>query len=89
MKTKNIAASVVLGLLCTIPQVQASGMIQVNSDFIRSDYAKTKYPIVFAHGMFGFSRLGSSAFRLDYWYQILPDLSRNGTIAFATQVSPS
>ena len=51
-------------------------------------YAKTKYPIVFNHGMFGFSRLGTPEFGLDYWYKILPDLAANGAIVYATQVSP-
>ena len=25
---------------------------------------------------------------MDYWYQILPDLARNGSTAFATRMSP-
>lgn len=53
-----------------------------------SQYAKTKYPIVFSHGMAGFIRVGTDQFGLDYWYQILPDLARNGGNVWATRVSP-
>ena len=53
-----------------------------------SQYAKTQYPIVFAHGMAGFIRVGTDQFGLDYWYQILPDLARNGANVWATRVSP-
>lgn len=37
----------------------ASNATQVKSSFVISDYAKTKYPIVFVHGVAGFSRVGS------------------------------
>jgi triacylglycerol lipase len=53
-----------------------------------SQYAKTKYPVVFGHGMAGFIQIGSDPFGLDYWYQILPDLARNGANVWATRVSP-
>ena len=66
----------------------ASGMIKGESSYVSSDYAKTKYPILLSHGLLGFSRLGSSTFGMDYWYQILPDLARNGATVYATQVSP-
>lgn len=66
----------------------ASGLQTVTSRYVSSDYAKTKYPIVFNHGMFGFTRLGTSSLGLDYFYQILPDLARNGARTYATQVSP-
>lgn len=55
---------------------------------VSSNYAKTQYPIVFAHGMAGFIRIGTDQFGLDYWYQILPDLARNGANVWATRVSP-
>lgn len=61
---------------------------QVNADYVASDYAQTQYPIVFNHGMAGFDRLGSAQFGIDYWYQILPDLARNGASVWATRVSP-
>ncbi|WP_425285236.1 esterase/lipase family protein, partial [Acinetobacter baumannii] len=55
---------------------------------VSSQYAKTKYPIVFSHGMAGFIQVGTDQFGLDYWYQILPDLARNGANVWATRVSP-
>ncbi|HET8729488.1 MAG TPA: triacylglycerol lipase [Moraxellaceae bacterium] len=48
-----------------------------------SSYAKTKYPIVLAHGMGGFSQLGP----LDYWYGIPADLATNGANVYITQVA--
>lgn len=48
-----------------------------------SHYADTRYPIVLAHGMAGFSRIGP----LDYWYQIPQDLARNGADVYITQVA--
>ena len=66
----------------------ASGLLPIKADYVSSDYAKTKYPIVLGHGMMGFTRLGTNALGLDYWYQITPDLARNGASVFATQVPP-
>lgn len=50
-----------------------------------STYAKTKYPIVLAHGMFGFKSLLGGA--IDYWYQIPSDLKANGATVYVTQVA--
>ncbi|WP_353142998.1 esterase/lipase family protein [Acinetobacter pragensis] len=66
----------------------ASQATQVKADKVSSAYAKTQYPIVFNHGMAGFIRVGTDELGLDYWYQILPDLARNGASAWATRVSP-
>lgn len=49
----------------------------------KSSYAKTKYPIVLAHGMAGFSKVGP----LDYWYGIPQDLAKNGASVYVTQVA--
>ncbi len=46
-------------------------------------YAQTKYPLVLAHGMAGFDKIGL----LDYWYQIPQDLQANGAKVYLTQVS--
>lgn len=70
------------------PAYAASQAQQIKSSFVTSNYAKTKYPIVFSHGMSGFIRLGNDQLGLDYWYQILPDLARNGSNVWATRVSP-
>ncbi|AMW77733.1 lipase [Acinetobacter sp. TGL-Y2] len=48
-----------------------------------AQYAKTQYPIVLAHGLFGFG----SIVGVDYFYQIAPDLARNGANIWETRVS--
>ena len=72
----------------TISTSHASNAEQVKSNFVISSYAKTKYPLVFAHGMGGWIRAGTDELGVHYWYQILPDLARNGANAWATRVSP-
>lgn len=71
-----------------IQSSHASGLQTVTAKSVSSDYAKTKYPIIFNHGMFGFTRLGTSSLGVDYFYQVLPDLARHGATVFASQVSP-
>ncbi|APR69220.1 esterase/lipase family protein [Acinetobacter haemolyticus] len=66
----------------------ASNATQVKSSFVISDYAKTKYPIVFVHGVAGFSRVGSDPMGVDYWHQILPNIARNGGNVWAARLSP-
>lgn len=61
---------------------------QITEKRVTSNYAKTKYPLVFAHGMGGWIRAGTDELGVDYWYQILPDLARNGGNVWATRVSP-
>ena len=51
-------------------------------------YAKTKYPIIFAHGMAGFIRVGTDSLGLDYWYQIVPSIARRGGNVWAARMSP-
>ncbi|WP_287907599.1 triacylglycerol lipase [Acinetobacter sp.] len=86
LKISSLGPGFILGL--SAMTVSASGLQTVTPNYVSSDYAKTKYPIVFNHGMFGFTRLGTSSFGLDYFYQVLPDLARNGAKVYATQVSP-
>ena len=81
-----------LSLMTTLTLVQTSAHAtqaqQIQPNYIQSNYAKTKYPIVFAHGMVGFIRLGTESLGMDYWYQILPDLARNGANTWAARMSP-
>lgn len=49
----------------------------------QSSYAKTRYPVVLAHGMAGFSKVGP----VDYWYGIPQDLAKNGATVYVTQVA--
>ncbi|WP_180002785.1 MULTISPECIES: esterase/lipase family protein [unclassified Acinetobacter] len=86
MKYGVLTASLLMAATCFTAHAstQASQVTAKAS----SQYAKTKYPIVFSHGMAGFIRVGTDQFGLDYWYQILPDLARNGANVWATRVSP-
>ena len=86
MKYKLLFASLLT--ISTIHMAVASEATQVTTTKVNSSYAKTKYPIVFNHGMAGFITLGTNQFGLDYFYQILPDLARNGANVWATRVSP-
>ncbi|MEX7542196.1 esterase/lipase family protein, partial [Acinetobacter baumannii] len=72
----------------SVSATHATNAEQVKSSFVYSTYAQTKYPLVFNHGMAGFNRVGTDTLGLDYWYQILPDLARNGGNVWATRVSP-
>lgn len=91
MKNKNTllgAALLASAGLIGLQSAQAAEGLQHVTASAKSDYAKTKYPILFTHGMFGFTRVGFDSFGMDYFYQILPDLARNGANTFAAQVSP-
>ncbi len=60
-----------------------AGCIAGGSKTVNSAYAQTKYPLVFAHGLGGFSQTAG----IDYFYGIPQDLSSNGAQVFVTQVS--
>ena len=83
---KMLLSSLAIGFSCSA--VYASNTSQIKSNFVISSYAKTQYPLVFAHGMGGWIRAGTDELGVDYWYQILPDLARNGANVWATRVSP-
>ncbi|WP_045432079.1 esterase/lipase family protein [Acinetobacter calcoaceticus] len=59
----------------------AGGCSQGGSATVKSDYAKTKYPIVLGHGAGGFSAVGP----LQYWHGITEDLVSNGANVYVTQ----
>lgn len=61
------------------------GSLLLGGQVFAADYAKTKYPLVMAHGMFGFNSIAGV---VDYWYQIPQDLRSNGATVFVTQVAP-
>ncbi|NHB58065.1 lipase family alpha/beta hydrolase [Acinetobacter shaoyimingii] len=86
MKTGILKAGLCLGLIFSTLNTNAE--VHEVTGKATSDYAQTKYPLFFIHGMFGFSKLGLEKFGVDYWYQILPDLKRNGAQVFASQLSP-
>lgn len=49
----------------------------------KDTYTDTRYPVVLAHGMFGFDSL----IGVDYWYKIPQELERSGADVYVTQVA--
>ncbi|WP_228279271.1 esterase/lipase family protein [Acinetobacter indicus] len=88
MKIKILLTLMTTTLCCGTALAQDSHVIKAESKRVTSTYAQTQYPIVFAHGMVGFNRIGTDILGMDYWYQILPDLARNGSNAWAARISP-
>lgn len=76
-------------LLGTSAQTQAAGSATQVTAKVTSNYAKTRFPILMVHGWLGWERIGTDSIGLDYWYQILPDMARNGSTVFAAQLSPA
>ena len=72
----TIAAHTASWKYCNVNSCSVGGNTQVTSD-----YAKTKYPIMLAHGMAGFSAVGP----MQYWYGITEDLVQNGANVFVAQ----
>lgn len=88
MKFKPLIISVLASLSLMNISTHASGLVQYEAKFVTSNYAKTKYPLLMVHGFgLGFSRIGTENFGLDYWYQILPDLARQGATVYAAEMS--
>jgi len=50
---------------------------------IPTEYTKTKYPIVLAHGLFGFDKV----LFIDYFYGVRPALERSGATVYSSTVS--
>ena len=88
MKKDFLFTCAVAACISLSTQANASHATNFKSNVVSSDYAKTKYPLVFAHGMGGWIRAGTDELGVDYWYKILPDLARNGSNVWATRVSP-
>jgi triacylglycerol lipase len=63
--------------------ITAASLLLGTNAYAASDYAKTRYPIVLVHGLFGFD----SFLGLDYFYGIPGALSRDGARVFVAQVS--
>ncbi len=58
---------------------------QAMSEAPASGYTQTKYPIVLAHGLFGFDAL----LGVDYWYKVPETLQKDGAKVFLTTVANS
>ena len=63
--------------------VAAASLLFGASAHAEGDYAKTRYPIVLVHGLFGFD----SFLGLDYFYGIPGALTQDGARVFVAQVS--
>jgi triacylglycerol lipase len=72
------AAALAAAALATAPAADALCLWNCSA-------ARTKYPIVLAHGMAGFDELFGV---FDYWYGIPGDLRERGATVFVAQVSP-
>ena len=86
--SKALVCAILSSAAIALPQMASAGQAPQITDKATSSYAKTKYPLVFAHGMGGWIRAGTDELGVDYWYQILPDLARNGANVWATRVTP-
>jgi triacylglycerol lipase len=60
-----------------------SGCSAAGSKTVSGTSTQTRYPVVLAHGMAGFSSIGP----IDYFYGIPADLTANGTTVYVTQVA--
>lgn len=60
-------------------------LVLVPMQALSGTYAKTKYPIVLVHGLFGFDDI----LFVDYFYKVPHKLSRNGAQVYIAQVSPA
>lgn len=77
--TASIAANAASYQLCNV----SNGCRSEGNISVTSNYTQTKYPLVFAHGMAGFSKVSV----LDYWYGIPKDLVAGGSKVYITQVA--
>jgi triacylglycerol lipase len=90
MKNKLSTLILASGLLfsglasaATYDYCSTAGCRTGSSVSVTSTYSKTKYPIVLAHGIMGFS----SILGVDYFYGVASNLTSNGANVFDTQVS--
>ena len=90
MKLINKALLLTSGLLLSSAVMAASyqacstsGCRTAGSAWVLSSYAKTKYPVILAHGMGGFSSIAG----IEYFYGIGSNLTQNGAQVFETQVA--
>lgn len=76
---RRVVRACALALLVLLAGQGASALCLFNCD-----YAKTRYPIVLAHGLFGFDELFGV---LEYWYGIPGDLRERGAKVYVTTVT--
>ena len=81
-----LATSLASATTATYQFCSTSGCKAGGSATVTSNYAQTKYPLVMAHGMGGFTAIGGLTIG-QYFYGINSDLTSNGAAVFATQVA--
>lgn len=60
-----------------------TGCVASSNVNVNSDYAKVRYPLVFANGMAGFNQVGF----VNYWYGVPQDLTQNGAQVYVSKES--
>lgn len=75
--TRRILAVLALGSAALASATQAQAATTAPTE------AKTAYPIVLVHGLFGFDKIVGT----DYWYKIPADLRKNGATVLIAKVS--
>lgn len=76
---KILATAAVSSVLLLATQAQAMSQTPA------SGYTETQYPIVLAHGLYGFDKL----LGVDYWYKIPEALQKDGAKVYLTSVANS
>ncbi len=77
---KKTRVALAIGLAATLG---LAGQAQASWFSSSSNYTKTHYPIVLAHGMLGWDNM----LGIDYWYGIPQALRKDGATVYVTQVS--
>jgi triacylglycerol lipase len=81
-----LASSLASATTATYQYCSTSGCKVGGSATVTSNYSQTKYPLVMAHGLAGFTAIGGLSIG-QYFYGINSDLTSNGANVFATQVA--
>jgi triacylglycerol lipase len=81
-----MASSLASATTATYQYCSTAGCQTGGSATVTSNYSQTKYPLVMAHGLAGFTSIGGLTIG-QYFYGINSDLTANGAKVFATQVA--
>lgn len=76
---RSVLSAVVLSSTLLLSQAQAMSATPPTG------YTETQYPIVLAHGLFGFDAI----LGVDYWYKVPETLQKDGATVFLTSVANS
>ncbi|MBN59088.1 esterase/lipase family protein [Thalassolituus sp. UBA3500] len=70
-------------LLTAVVAATMSAEVSAMSETVETGYTETKYPIVLAHGLFGFDEI----LGVDYWNRVPETLQEDGADVYLTQVA--